>query len=59
MLRIEFDTWIGRTRTPAVQVKAIRALRVSAPSAVPTHFVIDEDGSFDLAAATMVVRAVG
>jgi SAM-dependent methyltransferase len=57
-LRIEFAAWIGRTRTPAVQVEAIRALQVSAPLAVRTHFAIDEDGSFDLEAATMVMRAV-
>jgi hypothetical protein len=58
-LRIEFAAWIERTRTPAVQVEAIRALQMSAPPAVRRHFAIGEDGSFDLAAATIVVQPAG
>ena len=58
-LRMEFAVWTARTRTPAVQVEAIRALQVSAPPGVRAHFAIGEDGSFDLEAATMVVQASG
>jgi SAM-dependent methyltransferase len=55
-LRMEFPVWTARTRTPKVHVEAIRALQKSAPPIVRKHFAIGEDGSFDLEAATMVVR---
>jgi SAM-dependent methyltransferase len=57
-LRMEFLVWTARTRTPAVHVDAIRSLQVGAPAIVREHFAIADDGSFDLEAATMVVRAV-
>jgi hypothetical protein len=38
-------------------VAAIRSLQMMAPAIVKQHFAIDEDGSFDLEAATIVVRA--
>ncbi len=56
-LRMVFAVWTARTRTPSVQVAAIRALQASAPASVKAHFAIGEDGSFDLDAATMVVQA--
>jgi SAM-dependent methyltransferase len=55
-LRLEFPVWTARTRTPKLHADAIRALQCSAPAFVRTHFAIGEDGSFDLEAATMVVR---
>ncbi len=55
-LRMEFPVWTARTRTPAAHVEAIRSLQLSAPAAVKAHFAIGTDGSFDLEAATMVVR---
>jgi SAM-dependent methyltransferase len=55
-LRIEFPVWTARTRTPATHVEAIRSLQLTAPASVKQHFAIGEDGSFDLEAATMVVR---
>jgi SAM-dependent methyltransferase len=55
-LRMEFPVWTARTRTPAGHVEAIRSLQMTAPAAVQQHFAIAEDGSFDLEAATMVVR---
>jgi SAM-dependent methyltransferase len=58
-LRMEFPVWTARTRTPATHVDAIRSLQITAPAIVKQHFAIGEDGSFDLEAATMVVRAVG
>ncbi|HEY4173117.1 MAG TPA: class I SAM-dependent methyltransferase [Rhodopila sp.] len=59
ILRMDFPVWIARTRTPAAHVEAIRSLQTIAPAIVKQHFAIGEDGSFDLEAATMVVRAVG
>lgn len=56
---MEFPVWTARTRTPAAHVEAIRSLQMGVPALVKQHFAIDEDGSFDLEAATMVVRAVG
>jgi len=55
-LRMEFPVWTARTRTPAAHVEAIRSLQNTAPAIVRQHFAIGEDGSFDLAAATFVVR---
>ncbi len=52
-LRMEFPTWIARTKTPRVHVEAIRAMQRSASEAVVRHFAIDEDGSFDLDTLTM------
>lgn len=58
-LRMEFPVWTARTRAKAAHVEAIRSLQMAAPAMVKRHFAIGEDGSFDLEAATMVVRAVG
>jgi hypothetical protein len=55
-LRMEFPVWTARTRTPKPHVEAIRALQESAPPIVRKHFAISQDGSFDLEAATMIVR---
>ena len=57
-LRMEFPVWTARTRTPAAHIEAIRSLQVIAPAAVKAHFAIGEDGSFDLEAATVVVRRI-
>jgi SAM-dependent methyltransferase len=56
-LRMEFPVWTARTRTPSLHVEAIRALQRSAPAMVRTHFAIADDGSFDLEAATLLLRA--
>jgi hypothetical protein len=56
-LRMEFSSWTARTRTPPLHAEAIRSLRASAPAIVREHFAIGEDGSFDLDAATIVMRA--
>jgi SAM-dependent methyltransferase len=57
-LRLEFPVWIARTRTSPAHAGAIRSLQTSAPSVVRDYFAIGADGSFDLDAATIVVRAV-
>jgi len=55
-LRMEFASWIARTRTPPQHAAAIRSLQDGAAEAVRTYFAIGEDGSFDLEAATMLAR---
>lgn len=57
-LRMEFDSWTARTRTPADHAAAIRSLQTGAPAIVREHFDVAADGSFDLEGATFVVRAV-
>jgi SAM-dependent methyltransferase len=52
-LRMEFATWIARTRTPEAHVAAIRSVQRSVPDMVRRHFAIAEDGSFDLDTLTM------
>jgi ubiquinone/menaquinone biosynthesis C-methylase UbiE len=47
-LRIEFGSWISRTRTPTALAEAIRLLQTGAPSEVRDHFGIEPDGSFML-----------
>jgi SAM-dependent methyltransferase len=56
-MRMEFASWTARTRTPADHAKAILSLQAGAPAIVREHFAVAEDGSFDLAAATFLVRA--
>jgi ubiquinone/menaquinone biosynthesis C-methylase UbiE len=51
-LRIEFASWIARTRTPALQAEAIRSLQTNAPEEVRRHFGFDADGSFWLETVT-------
>jgi ubiquinone/menaquinone biosynthesis C-methylase UbiE len=45
-LRLEFDSWIARMQTPAVQTRAIRALQAAASEPVAAHFELEPDGSF-------------
>lgn len=56
-LRIEFTSWIGRTRTPALLADAIRSLQQNAPCEVRDHFAIEPDGSFLLGAMTFEAKA--
>ena len=56
-LRMEFDVWIARTRTPALHAQAIRALQACAPSVVRDAFDIGENGDFNLDVATFVLGA--
>lgn len=45
-LRMDFESWIARTKTPSVRVAAIRSLQQAAPDDVMRHFEIEADGSF-------------
>jgi hypothetical protein len=47
-LRIEFSSWIARTRTTPLHAQAIRALQDASPAEVRRFFVIEDDGSFML-----------
>lgn len=57
-LRIEFASWIARTRTPATLTEAIRLLQQGAPQEVRDHFRFEPDGSFLLGAAGFEARAM-
>jgi ubiquinone/menaquinone biosynthesis C-methylase UbiE len=54
-LRVEFASWIARTRTPALHAEAVRLLQTNAPEEVRRHFSIDADGSFLLEAVAFEV----
>jgi ubiquinone/menaquinone biosynthesis C-methylase UbiE len=56
-LRIEFASWIARTRTPTMFVDAIRALQENAPQEVRDYFGIEPDGSFLLGAIMFEAKA--
>lgn len=45
-LRMDFPVWTARMRTPADNVKAIRALQAAASAETRAHFAIEPDGSF-------------
>lgn len=51
-LRMAFDVWTSRTRTPEVRVQAIRSLQSLAPDIVQSHFAIGQDGSFNIESAS-------
>ena len=56
-LRLEFSSWIARTRTSPVHASAIRSLQGGAPDEVTRHFRIEADGSFEIQSAAFVVSA--
>lgn len=45
-LRMDFESWVARTKTPPERVVAIRSLQQAAPDDVVRHFGIETDGSF-------------
>ena len=47
-LRLAFDPWVARLRTPEPQVHAIRALQQRMPEEVRAYFAIEADGSFTI-----------
>lgn len=52
-LRMEFPSWIARTRTPELHAAAIRALQEQASSDVRAYFDIDAEGCFNLDTLTL------
>ncbi|TPW31249.1 class I SAM-dependent methyltransferase [Pararhizobium mangrovi] len=47
-LRLDFDAWIERMKTPQVQTDAIRALQKSVASEATGYFETEADGSFTI-----------
>lgn len=45
-LRMDFESWVTRTKTPSERVTAIRSLLQAAPDDVTRYFGIEADGSF-------------
>jgi ubiquinone/menaquinone biosynthesis C-methylase UbiE len=56
-LRMEFDTWVARMKTPPDRVAVLRSMLKSAPAEVRAHFNVGDDGSFDIEAALIECRA--
>ncbi len=56
-LRMEFDSWIARTRTSPLHAQAIKSLQAAASSEVRRHFAIEADGSFQLDALSIEATA--
>jgi len=50
-LRMVFDTWVARMKTPADRVAVLRGLLQQAPREVRAHFDVGDDASFDIEAA--------
>jgi SAM-dependent methyltransferase len=57
-LSLDFAAWVGRMRTPEVQVTAIRALQAAMAEPVRKHFEIAADGSFVIDQAVFELVAV-
>jgi len=57
-LPLDFDAWVGRMRTPEVQVAAIRALQAAMSAQVREHFAIEPDGSFTIDQAVYELVAI-
>jgi SAM-dependent methyltransferase len=57
-LPLDFTSWVGRMRTPDVQVAAIRALQAAMSEPVRQHFEIAADGSFVIDQAVFELVAV-
>jgi SAM-dependent methyltransferase len=47
-IRLDFDAWTQRMKTPEENIQVIRALQNGAPSEIRTHFNIEPDGSFEI-----------
>lgn len=54
-LRLEFGPWVTRIRTPEIHVAAIRSLQASSALEVRDHFEIEEDGTFTLDTASLIL----
>jgi SAM-dependent methyltransferase len=56
-LRLDFCTWIARTRTAPEYAAVIRSLQKGAPGAVRGHFEIEADGSFTIGSVAITASA--
>jgi ubiquinone/menaquinone biosynthesis C-methylase UbiE len=57
-VKIAFEPWIERMRTPENQAEAIRAVERHVSTEVARHFALAADGGFELDAATIETRPV-
>ncbi|MDT0359204.1 class I SAM-dependent methyltransferase [Herbaspirillum huttiense F1] len=55
-LRLEFDSWVARMRTPQDSITAIRALWQAAPGEVKEYFDLDAACSFSIDVAMLDAR---
>lgn len=55
-LRLEFGSWVARTRTPPEMTAAIRHLQRNAPEEVKARLALAEDGGFEIESASFVVK---
>ncbi|WP_343741048.1 class I SAM-dependent methyltransferase [Herbaspirillum huttiense] len=55
-LRLEFDSWVARMRTPQDNITAIRALWQAAPGEVKDYFALDAACSFSIDVAMLDAR---
>jgi ubiquinone/menaquinone biosynthesis C-methylase UbiE len=55
-LRLEFDSWVARMRTPQDNITAIKALWNSAPREVKEYFELDQACSFSIDVAMLDAR---
>ena len=53
---LDFDAWVTRMATPAVQIEAIRALQKAMPGDVAGYFETAADGSFTIDVALFEAR---
>lgn len=56
-LWLDFDSWIGRMRTPKLQADAIRALQAAVSEPVRQHFEVEPNGTFTIDSAVFTLRA--
>lgn len=55
-LRLQFDTWIARMRTPPERVAAIRVLQQGAPAEVRAALAVEADGSFSATTGLLLAQ---
>jgi len=55
-LRLDFGSWVARTRTPDLHRQAILSLQQATSPSVREVFEMAEDGSFTIDTAFFVVR---
>lgn len=55
-MRMEFDSWTARTRTPEVCRAALLHLQGGASAPVRSYFAVGQDGSFDLDSMLVEVK---
>lgn len=58
-IRLAFDVWIERMRTPPAHARAIRSLQAVASDRVARHFGIEPDGSFCIDVALFAAEKPG